>query len=439
MLTQNKTRLYLWAIFISSPVILEAVYINFFGVNVIFWDQWELVPLIKKLYQGNLTFGDFFAQHNEHRIFFPRIIMLILAHISGYNNIAEMYFSWIIALLILVLIFIMYKQNFGVSGSSLLKFIPISWLIFTFRQFENILWGWQIQIYLCVFGFVFLISMLEKSEKIDFKFLLAILGGILSSFSFINGLLVWPTGFLFIILSKTKNKKYLGTTWALIGIAVWCTYFYNWVKPSYHPSILYLIGQPINSIEYLIVNIGSPLGFGHSTGFGMGIFILFGIIMASILLLKNGLLKENAIWLSFIFFSLASSLTITVGRAGFGIGQALSSRYVTFTLLGVVGLYLVVVDLYNKFENKNQIYAVLYGMMLVIIFVGIIGGYLSGVTAGKRISKSRENMAYYLIGYKWTSDKFLKNLYPDSNTLKKRASFLEKHNLNVFAKTAKRT
>jgi len=415
------------------PAILGAIYVKIFGVNVVFWDQWELVPLIEKLYRGNLTFDDFFAQHNEHRIFFPKIIMLILAHITHYNNIAEMYFSWIITLLILVLIFIMYTQNFGVSGSSLLKFIPISWLIFNFRQFENILWGWQIQIYLCVFGFIFSIYMLEKSEKIDCKFLLAIFGGILSSFSFVNGLVVWPTGLLFIILSKTKNKKYLGTVWALIGTVLWCVYFYNWVKPPHHPSTLYLIEQPINSIEYMIVNVGSPLGFGHSTAFGMGILILFGIIIVSIFLLKNGFLKQNAKWLSFIFFSLASSLTITVGRAGFGMEQALSSRYVTFTLLGIVGLYLVVVGLYNKFETKNQKYAVLYGMILSVIFVGLIIGYSRGVIAGKGISESRKNMACYLIGYNWTSDEFLKNLYPHPDIVKKRAKILERHKLNVFS------
>lgn len=415
------------------PAILGAIYVKIFGVNVVFWDQWELVPLIEKLYSGNLTFDQLFAQHNEHRLFFPRIIMLILAHITRYNTITEMYLSWIITLLTLVLIFVMYKQNFGISESSLLKFIPISWLIFNFRQFENMLWGWQNQIYLCVFGFVFSIYLLEKSEKIDCKFLLAIFGGILSSFSFVNGLLVWPTGFLFIILSKTKNKNYLGTAWALVGIAVLCTYLYKWVKPSHHPSILYIIEQPINSIEYLIVNIGSPLGFEHSTAFGMGIFILFEIIMVSILLLKNGLLKENAKWLSFIFFSLASSLTITVGRAGFGVEQALSSRYVTFTLLGIVGLYLVVVGLYNKFETKNQKYAVLYGMVLSVIFVGIIIGYSRGVIAGEEISESRKNMACYLIGYNWTSDEFLKNLYPHPDIVKKRAKILERHKLNVFS------
>jgi len=73
-----------------GPLVLALVPLAFllcvvarYAVPVPYWDQWEFVPLLEKTYHGQLTFHDLWAQHNEHRILFPRIIMLALAHLTG--------------------------------------------------------------------------------------------------------------------------------------------------------------------------------------------------------------------------------------------------------------------------------------------------------------------------------------------------------------------
>jgi hypothetical protein len=38
-----------------------------YGVAVPCLDQWDLVPVLDKMYRGELTGGDLWAQHNEHR------------------------------------------------------------------------------------------------------------------------------------------------------------------------------------------------------------------------------------------------------------------------------------------------------------------------------------------------------------------------------------
>ncbi len=45
-----------------------------YGIDVPFLDQWEFVPLLGNFRSGALSFHDLWAQHNEHRIFFPRLI-----------------------------------------------------------------------------------------------------------------------------------------------------------------------------------------------------------------------------------------------------------------------------------------------------------------------------------------------------------------------------
>lgn len=423
---------------ITLPAILGLIYIKFFGVNVVFWDQWELIPLLEKLYIGTLSPMDLFAQHNEHRLIFPRIIMLIIAYLTHYNTVIEMYFSWIFAAITLALMFKMYTLDFGNSTFALMKFIPIAWIMFSFRQFENILWGWQIQIYLSVLGFVASIYMLEKSEKINYSFLISIFGGIVSTFSFMNGLIVWPVGLIFIILSKMKNKRVFTIAWALIGILVWSIYFYNWTKPSYHPSLSFAEENPISGITYLITNVGAPLAFEQSYALLIGIILVISIVILILIMIKNRLITKNAKWLSFILFSLMTSLALTIGRSGFGVEQALSSRYVTFTSLGIVGLYLIIVSLYNNsIKNiKNQKYAILYWTIISIIFVGIIFGYVGGMKIGKYVSASRELMVNNLHNYKWTNDESLKQMYPDSDVVKERAKILDKYKLNVFYSTS---
>src|SRR5215208_7141850 len=59
-------------------------------VDVPFADQWALVPLLERSYRGTLSLHDLWAQHNEHRLLFPRLIMLALARLSAWNTHIEM-------------------------------------------------------------------------------------------------------------------------------------------------------------------------------------------------------------------------------------------------------------------------------------------------------------------------------------------------------------
>jgi hypothetical protein len=103
-----KPMLYILVIF--APAVICFLYIMKYGINVIYWDEWLLVPLFAKLYTGHLAFKDLIAQHNEHRILFPRVIMLILGTISHYNTKYEMYFSWLFLCLTSYLLFLIFKK-----------------------------------------------------------------------------------------------------------------------------------------------------------------------------------------------------------------------------------------------------------------------------------------------------------------------------------------
>lgn len=76
-------------LFLSLFLILigsRAAVINYAGNATPFSDEWdgEAANLLKPYLQGALTFGDLFRPHNEHVIFFTRLLTLGIFKLSGY-------------------------------------------------------------------------------------------------------------------------------------------------------------------------------------------------------------------------------------------------------------------------------------------------------------------------------------------------------------------
>jgi len=49
-----RAMLIVYAFLVMLPSSALAYYIAVFGVNVVFWDEWEMVPLLERLNQGRL-------------------------------------------------------------------------------------------------------------------------------------------------------------------------------------------------------------------------------------------------------------------------------------------------------------------------------------------------------------------------------------------------
>src|SRR5215212_1502490 len=128
-------------LFVLIPAVLPYLYVRAFGVNVVFADAWEMVPNFRKWFHGRLTFADLYAQENAHRMFFPKGAELALGILTKYNNVAEMY---LIVSCFLVTASVLLLAFFREIRLPLIFFVPIALLIFSFRQYENMLFGFQI-------------------------------------------------------------------------------------------------------------------------------------------------------------------------------------------------------------------------------------------------------------------------------------------------------
>lgn len=424
---------YLVVLLILMPSGIWALFVYYYGVNVPQLDEWDLVELVKIYSENNLRITDLFIQHNEHRLFFPNLIMITLSEISQLNTYWFMYFSLFLVCLILLLLYMIYRAHFKDIPLSLIWFIPISWFVFNVAQTDGMLWGYELQILLCVFGFIVALYSLNKSDGPDKWLIFALLGGIVSTFSFFNGLLVWPIGLVFILLSKKSNIKIL-FTWLLFTLLSYGVFFYNWDHPSYHPSIFFIFQNPITSFKYFIVSLGCPLLRSNTIWtFLLGVVVILFCIISFFYIIKTRLFQENALYLSILLFSLGSSFILTVGRSGFGVEQATSSRYISFTLLGIVGLYFIILNLFFKQNVVSRFILVLFVTIIILMLIGIINAFIIGIPSAENSHNYQLNNQNKVIHYKTIPMDDLKTLYPIPLKVYNLSIFLENNKMSVFA------
>ncbi len=441
-----------WSILITlliAPVIIGAVYIRTYGVNVPYWDQWDTVPVfLEKLYNSKLTFFDLVAQHNESRPFFPNVVMIILAMLTHYNVLYEMYFMYGLYCVSFVILYLMYISDHPISKSSCLKFIPVAWFFFNLFQMSNMLFGVRIGQSMEIFGLISALYLMDKSKKFDIKFLGAIIAAIVSTFSFVAGISTWAVCLPLIFLKNSEQKRKKIVFWCLSAITVIGLYHHNYEKPSQSPSLLYSLQNPVGGILDFISSLGSPIVQDIDTSRVIGILMLILLFCVIFLNRKSLMINKNAKWYSVMLYSLLISLELSIGRSGFGTESMLSQRYYLLTYWSIITLYLIELNYLNleipgcknniklhetlSLQKKSNHNYLLIGMILTLLFIGITAHLMVGIEQGKELKIERENMVNYLENYTAQPDNNLKTLYPDSDAVRHRASFLESKNLSVF-------
>ena len=95
-----------------------------YGVDTPWGDEWDsTLPLLEKMQAGTLGWADFFAFHNEHRIFFPRLLTFGLARLTDWNVRAELLVIWLLAC---ACSFNLWRMALATLGSPSLLVIAIS-------------------------------------------------------------------------------------------------------------------------------------------------------------------------------------------------------------------------------------------------------------------------------------------------------------------------
>ncbi|MBV9454718.1 MAG: hypothetical protein JOZ19_11465 [Rubrobacter sp.] len=137
------------------------------------------------------------------------------------------------------------RDNVIGSSSWLLLFVPVSFLVFSFRQYENMLFGYQINFALAeAFGVLalFLLYVLGRRSFKKLAFVRALVSDGRLVLCPLQGLFVWPAGLLQLFISPIEKpkKRVFVVLWGLFGLGEWVGYFVDYAKPRSSPSLIYL-------------------------------------------------------------------------------------------------------------------------------------------------------------------------------------------------------
>lgn len=409
------------------PITIVGVYIYRFGVNIPFWDQWEVVSLLMRKHQGLLTLADLFAQHNEHRPFFPNLIWVTLSGFTHYNVNVELWVNFLIAIG-LFLFFI--KRAMKVWDRAQIQWprllIPLlSLLVFNLGQYESWLQGIQTIMFLgiaSILGGLFLLADHARGHH----FVFAILLGVVANFSMANGLLYWLIGLGVLLVTVPQESRIVKlTVWLVCGSVCMSLFLRGWTSerldldyifthiPQYILFILNFLGSPINALSKFAWIFGC-------IGLGLSALIAIHII-------KTKKWKETAPYLGIILFILLSALSIAAGRVDLGMEQARVSRYQTMTVWYWASILTLLPLLKIRNIFNHLIHATIAIALMILMFTGYINGQL-GIY-------QRTQPAYQqaLTSQGNISDETLALIYPDPDAARPRLEFLCENKLSVCA------
>jgi len=419
---------------VAIPLFLAADFVRRNGVNIPLLDQWEFVPLLSAFFEGKPWIRFLIDFHNEHRIIVPRVIFLGLAVITQWNVVAEMYVN----LFFLVILLVVLRKLLKDTGGHPILLVPVSWLLFSLQQWENLLWGWQIAISAMLTASVMTILCLSRVQRQRTYTLPALLLGAVASFSYIAGLCVWPVGFIQLLMMRAR--KSIGLTWLIGGALVFLFYFKGYHKPAETPGVFIFLKNPFDFVKYILAYLGSALsGDNLRQGIVYGAVVI--VLFTSVVTVQRLRMKqwETMIpWVMVGLFSLLSGGMVGIGRVGYGIGQALSSRYTSLSLLFLIATLILSVGTMANLNGKwKNVVVIILLVTALILFSGYIHSSLSGAREGYYRKLTLGQFSRSLYHLEDPDDNELKMLYWDVRVLKYRAAVLRQLKLGPYAAETK--
>lgn len=263
--------------------------------------------------------------------------MVVLARLTGWDTRAEMAASIVLASLFLGLRRLLStlqldRLSAGIvsTAAALVVFSPLQW--------ENWLWGWQIQWYLSVAALVGAIVVLHcwPSSRSPVAGLVPAGGAaIVGQYSLASGTFIWAAAL--VILLAQRRYRTLVPAW--LAAASVCTILYvsGYTSPPGHPPL-----ADFRDVEELVAYLSTYIGRSLTTeGWADSAGLLVAtatIVVVSRLVVIRASLRRCAPWLRIFLFGGCSATATALGRAGFGAEQGGSSRYTTISSLLILSL-----------------------------------------------------------------------------------------------------
>jgi hypothetical protein len=423
------------------------IYVRIFGVNVLYLDEWDFASLVRKYQSDGFSFSLFFQAHNEHRIFFPQLLYILVLPLSHMNSKMFMYLNAVLVCIECLFLYLGVRKQFRFPLSRIpVMILIIPLFVFNFRQWQNLIWAFQIAFYMVLVSSVISLYLVEKafssgSKKSKITWLLmAAVFAIIATFSSAMGILVWIAAGVQILIKKTHSgnpgTQMIALSWVAAGILAFLLYTHG-LESGLGSNLIFAVKHPFTFIHFFFSLLS--LTSIHSlsiVAFPAGIALFAGSVFILHKTWKDKRLDDNSFWIALYVFSVLFALLTTLGRCPITFEYTDRSRYTVFTALFIVSTFMLFYDSYRLSSIRKE-RRLLNGFFLFLVLLAVELNAI-GLVFGVNQKKQREIIKETVLNYKtrpmddlkkidpWLDDKFIRDI-------KESIPFIEKNHYNVFS------
>ncbi|MBE1274790.1 hypothetical protein [Enterovibrio baiacu] len=364
-----------------TPFLFLTVYIVYvtyiFGhsYNFPYWDDFNsTLRFLNEFFDSNEKVYLLQAQHNEHKVILNNLVSVFSSYISS---------SYLFTIQLAVgysfltgIILFYYKKYDAISPGSRIYFLSILLILINLSSWEVASWGAAtVQFY---GGLLFSLLAISYYDKCDIK--KSILFAVLASFTS-GGLLII---FLILIYQSVLLKRYKEIFPVFIFLCITLVgYFFDYESVEAHSTAIFSMKDIGDLILYFLTIVGG-ITQNSITSIVLGVCILTSMLALTVM-------KYKGIFYFYSLFILLLLAAISYGRVGFGVEQALSSRYTIYSMLLMASLFMICFDLMKNRTYSLSVFTLLCFMSFSLFISNFSKGNLELLAKEERMILSSKN------------------------------------------------
>lgn len=305
-------------------------------IPMMLWDHLDLVPIYAAWENGHLADSIFLHIHGGHVHTAAYVLLLITTRLSHGHTWLDGVASWLLLIGYALVVLRFARDSFGTSSRRDLAFVLLVVLLALHPgHLANLQWGWQVAVFLCLFGAAATIRCLTGPTLSIARLAAAAAASALALASFATALALLPTALL-LIFARTDwsiaKRGLASLPWIVGALAI------AWAYPAMPESGA--IASPLPLLNYTLNFLGAGISrFATSLSPWIAAAGIASGLAAAVLLRSR---RDSLPWLGLFAFGATAAVLTAIGRAApFGADHAFVTRYVSFSStfwLGWAGL-----------------------------------------------------------------------------------------------------
>ena len=262
---------------------LYLVFVAHYAVNVPYEDDWTRIPLIHAALHGTLSFGMLWALDNQSRMLIPNAVFVgvgVLAHDDLRMVVALSAVTLVGAFYLLLLV----VRSYLARPLTPLLVVVMGVLWFSPENWHNALWAFQFSWYVILFCLVAVVWLLQVARRRTLTVALAITAAVVASFSFLQGLALWPIGLICILWTlsvhsdQARQRMVEASLWAAAAVVTTVVALWGYSFKSLGCSVgghvqatcaggsvtKFALHHPARVVEWVLVAIGEIIPNSHA-------------------------------------------------------------------------------------------------------------------------------------------------------------------------------